>query len=261
MINHARTLLLNLPGPHLPSPTLPGDVYIPAFSPLDLASDLQAVRAVLFGQDPDYEGMLQRAAQYMAVLHSTEHVAHALALDSRVTYDPFDSGVGAWPYGASVEWREGADAAEVVSATAEAEPFVGRARLRWLVTATGAAAVQVTSGQYAPARDVSVTFNGGLSSDIPLPLSSAALRITTGTGSLIPGQTWSVSLLRRVSPDVAGVLTALAATSLSSLFVRAELEPVKTFRNMVYASDQQVLRLSGVLLALIYRMEDLRSGR
>lgn len=90
MINHARTLLLNISGAD--TATAPGDEYIPPdFRPVDIDEATAAVRAVLFGPSPDRSLLNVRARQYMTLLHETELAPFAVAFDSRVTYLPMSS--------------------------------------------------------------------------------------------------------------------------------------------------------------------------
>lgn len=90
MINHARTLLMNVPGPK--EPTVPGDAYVPVFAGLE-DSSLNDIRQLLFEAGLDYAGTVYRVAQYMSAVHATEYAAYATDLDSRITYDPDASGL------------------------------------------------------------------------------------------------------------------------------------------------------------------------
>jgi hypothetical protein len=89
VLNHVRTLLLNMaPG----SAVYPGEEAVPsAFRPLALPTYLQAIRAKLFGTDPDKAMMNYRLRQYMTILHATQLEKYVTALDQRITYLPFAS--------------------------------------------------------------------------------------------------------------------------------------------------------------------------
>ncbi len=89
MINHARTLLLNL----RPDPTyrIVGEEFIPAqFTPLTLPSYLDDLHKQLFGQRPDRLMSNYRGRQLLNLLHSTELVEFVTQLDSRITYSQSD---------------------------------------------------------------------------------------------------------------------------------------------------------------------------
>lgn len=84
MINHARTLLLNLP-----SINSIQEEYIPAeYIPLKLPEELQRIHDFLF--DPkSLDEMEYQTRQYMTILHGTKLEKYVLALDSRITYWPY----------------------------------------------------------------------------------------------------------------------------------------------------------------------------
>jgi hypothetical protein len=88
MINHARTLLQNMPA------SWPSDEYVPEdFVPCAPPEIVQRLRTALWGRTPCHQGILR---QCMQVLHATELEEHVLAMDPRVTYLPFDErGYGA----------------------------------------------------------------------------------------------------------------------------------------------------------------------
>lgn len=91
MINHARTLLLNI---H-PKRADYSDVgesayeYIPTdFVPVRLSAPLLSVRKILFGSNPDALFCGFRANELLAYIHETEFAEYIYALDKRVTYWP-----------------------------------------------------------------------------------------------------------------------------------------------------------------------------
>lgn len=91
MINHARTLLLNISPDRADylDANLEGYEYIPdEFSPVRLPDRINTLRRVLFGNNPDalYAGL--RVQELMTYIHQSEFADYATAFDSRVTYWP-----------------------------------------------------------------------------------------------------------------------------------------------------------------------------
>jgi hypothetical protein len=87
MINHARTLLLNVPSSTYQPGTL-GEEYIPPYSPVVLPSYLRGPHKVLFGTNPDKVFANFRVHELLSLIHQTELAEFIYALDPRVTYWP-----------------------------------------------------------------------------------------------------------------------------------------------------------------------------
>jgi hypothetical protein len=87
MINHARTLLLNIPSTRYQPGTL-GEEYIPQYYPVDLPSYLLLPQRILFGTNPDKVFLNFRAHELLSFIHQTELAEFVYALDPRVTYWP-----------------------------------------------------------------------------------------------------------------------------------------------------------------------------
>jgi hypothetical protein len=87
MINHARTLLLNVSNASY-APGERGEEYVPTYSELVLPTYLRTARRIIFGTDPDRVFRNYRANELMRLLHQTEFSEFVYALDPRVTYWP-----------------------------------------------------------------------------------------------------------------------------------------------------------------------------
>lgn len=85
MINHARTLLLNI-SPNTYNASMLGEEFIPEFIPVALPDYLQIARDILFGAAPDKVFLNFRAYELLSLLHSTELEEFLLAFDQRITY-------------------------------------------------------------------------------------------------------------------------------------------------------------------------------
>lgn len=99
MINQAYSLLRNLPGTVVSSPG--GEYVDPTYQPAALPQALQAVRAILFGSNPDAVALNTRLRQYLTILHCGPYVEHLTDLDNRVSYWPFTAAEPI-PFGLSV---------------------------------------------------------------------------------------------------------------------------------------------------------------
>lgn len=90
MINHARTLLLNI-SPQSYNADMLGEEYIPPFIPSPLPAYLQFAHRTLFGSNPDKVFLNFRAYELLNLIHSTELAEFIFALDPRITYSVTDN--------------------------------------------------------------------------------------------------------------------------------------------------------------------------
>jgi hypothetical protein len=261
MINHARTLLLNRKGEIIPSGFRASEEYVPVYSPVELSSALSAVYSILFGTAPDYAGKLYRTAQYMAVLHSTEFVEYVTDLDSRITYDPSDPGLLSLSWGLTVTSTASAPALTVLNDW-DPPDFTGRMEHQWIVTATGSNTIEVRNVWTGELLGLVLSFGAdGASNRFPLPGSDFEARISAPLG-LTASQRWEILYrvpLTRGLGQIVEAVKGLSGETLDGLFGVAPAEPYLTFRNLLNGHKALPFQLSGVLLALVYRMEALRN--
>jgi hypothetical protein len=85
MINHARTLLLNIE-PRTYNSDMLGEEFIPEFNAIKLPTYLDRARKIIFGTDPDKVFLNFRAYELLSLMHRTELAEFVYALDPRVTY-------------------------------------------------------------------------------------------------------------------------------------------------------------------------------
>ena len=88
MINHARTLLLNMPAKKARRDATSYEYVPPAFNPIQLSGPLTTIRAALFGAAPDNYFLNFRVRELLRYIHETELAHYVYALDNRVTYWP-----------------------------------------------------------------------------------------------------------------------------------------------------------------------------
>jgi len=246
VIDHAYNLLRLRRGPSagLPAPPPPA-----GFAPPELGPDLLAVRAELFGSDPDPDYLECRMRQYMTILHAGRFAAHVTSYDPRVTYLPLLAlplpapGVRAVPAPGSGPLA--------VSGAFAADDGRGVARRSW-----GVRAVASGGGVALEAGAATGPAGGG----VRLPGSS----LVAAAPGAAPGESWTVEALARPGrglPEVLAGLDALGAGPLGALFGAAAGEPFDTHRNLFRLHDQLPERLTGALLALVRRAHEAWGGR
>ena len=242
MINHIRTLLMNMPGEAHPRLDIVYDAYTPAYTPAKLPAGLSVVRTLLFGTSPDYQGMCMRTAQLLALVAGTPYAAHLVSVDSRITYDFTRINPQRFP-----------------------EIFV---------QATTPAGVQIpisVEGQYTPpagsGRSVAtwaITWTGGVGSVVGTDTRS--VEISASKCFTLPGSTLAVSTIElpvdgvwRISHRsmVSDVVTAVDAVltseaAMGALFPPGLDEPMATYRALT-THAMFPYRAAGVTLALAER--------
>lgn len=258
MINHARTLLLNVAGAGSSRDDI-GEEYIPPdFVPVRLPTYLQTPRKTLFGAAPDRYFLNFRARELMQLLHQTELAEFVYALDPRVTYWPDDSVeffgpaskisfVAAHANSTAQLFFTGNDAADLSSGKSLREYTVKIAGSDVVITALRSQAVTITP----------LTLDSGLSQEIQLPQSPLRIRVLNAAND----DTWTVRTLARPEPVVTAllpVLELLGEPVFLELFGVSPVEPYATFKNMWFDHPNAVYRLGGLLLAIIYRTSDVR---
>jgi hypothetical protein len=258
MINHARTLLLNLDGDGYGGQ--PGDEFIPSsYVAAELPSYLLRTREALFGHTVDRLRLNYYTRMFLGLLHSTELAEFVTTLDPRVTYDvlPGDELFDA-QYATVVQpvnhnetlYMQGTRADEVDNIATKT----------WVLELQSTAFMKISplfSGLLA--NSALLSFTDGLSDPVELPGSSLSFRMpqasVPGTGTI----NWyieSTTRPQRTLPEIMADLDALTEDVRLELFkvgdFRGSTEPIKTFYNLYRYHPELSYRLGGVLLALIW---------
>lgn len=255
MINHIRTLLLNVSGTNRLSYDSPGEQYVPpSFTARTLSIPLQRVRRCLFGNSPDRTMLNYRLQQFLALLHGNELEEFVLSPDPRVTYLPFTHDLmDAVLHGAEVVQTAGTAKVFYVLGGYTPVESSGRLLQKWQVTVTDGTTVTVETYD-ADGRTYTTTYSytvtDGLSSVLSLPGSGLSYRFESGTGSV-----WQVQVVSRPVVTMPQIVqnadSLLDASCYDALF--SETEPYRTFKRLWETSDEPPYRLSGLVLALAYR--------
>lgn len=261
MINEARTLLLNMDGRNNPGPNFPGEEFVPTEARIQtMPAYLDNLWHLFFGANPDRASVNYRLRELLPVLHSTELSEFIYNLDSRVTY---------WPFAQNLFTNliAGAVIAPLSGTTKNLFPLVSAGQIvagdqlyyKWRITVVNGTDVSVQKLadplSLPPSPEVfNYTITAGLSSLMSLPGSSEFFRFEDGVGSQ-----WEMTWMARPERGLGEIMEAAAGISqeLANRLFSTE-EPYKTFRNLWLMHPYRPYRMGGVLLALIYRLHELR---
>ena len=256
MLNHFRTLLVNLPGPAPgapgPVPVDAGDEASPAgFRPVAPSPEAAAVRAALFGSDPDPFMLRYRARQLLTLVHACELSGYVYGLDPRVTY-----GVGVEaddPFADPAYFSPRVSGPGLVVTGAPSAPDdLGRCSYGFVVDVSGGDLV--VTPMDAPSSPRSRPF--AYDDPAPLPGTGYSAAVTAD------GWPWSVVGVRRPQRDLSEVAARAAGLPAArKLFGDDPGEPYRTFRNLWSSHPELPYRLGGLTCALVYRAEEERLRR
>jgi len=254
MPNQGRTLLLNLSGETQPTATFIGAEYVsPYFRPVQLTSGLLNVRRALFGSNADAAGLNYSLWQYMRIVHSTEYASYVTALDSRITYLTSDSLVD-YSYG---EAYTPDDKALRFVGDPELGNADGKLMTSWNVSLVGSS-VTIQNLQSNNSTSTTVTLTEGLTQFIPMPdYPGLKVQINTAIGS----DTWLVDYTGKPQSEMdpinrAAQVASVGVAAFEDLFPRRA--PFNLFRQLWEQHTEFTYKMSGVLLAMMYRTNELR---
>ena len=308
MINHARTLLLNVPRSRMHYSDYGYEYVPPEFRPAQLTNALYTLRQLLFGASPDNYFLNFRVNELLAYIHATELSEYVYRLDPRVTYWPRTGKPYFEPAGKRVLITQtyGRPQRLNVAGDLQALTAIGKSFNFYTVGLRRITEDNVTrleiDVRYQGKRDSRFTVavsNLSAPPVITLPDTKLNLRLNplahdskydsllTELDGLIVVESYdpdaqqflsdtSQSLIAplngldaqwlietKVSPSPA-ITTVLPAIELLGepvyldIFGVEEAEPYRTFKNLWFDHPLPAYKLSGMVLALIYRTEELR---
>lgn len=261
MLNHVRTLLLNVDAAKAPALTFFAEEAVADnYVALALPGYMTRLRAILFGESPDRYMLNYRLRQLLAIVHASPLVEHVTALDRRITYGfaKTDIADANWFAPQGVPMGDPLTATIVFQGVPSAPDTHGRMFASFVIRPVDEVVIRETPPQQQIAFDATIT--NGITGIGQLPGTGRSFFLNTAGASTV----WYVRCLNRPqwSP---GVLTANLAqvneAALLSLFGTANVEPFRTFHAIWTQSNETPLRLSAFVLALAYRMEALRTSR
>jgi hypothetical protein len=258
MINHARTLLLNANYSQVMPSTYPGEEYVPSsFVPIELTHSISNIRGALFGSNPDRATMNYRLHQYLSILHSTELGQFVLDLDPRITYWPRSKrGIFDAPFGVTVtEQSVTAGSSLSVSGTPSTSHDALFETFDVTVASSTTVTIKKTTGSPVSTTET-FTVSNSSSGSIPLANTGVAFAIKLP----ITADKWKVQVLRRPAYDLGQVVQNIekrvSVATVDNLLL-GSAEPYKTFRNLWDKNEFLFYKLGGLLLGLVYRMDEI----
>lgn len=260
MINHIRTLLLNQTRDAYEA-DFPGEEYVPTGYRIrtNLPTAIKKARGVIFGATPDRYMLNYRLRQLMPILHETELAEFVTAKDPRLTY---------WPIRGEELYR-GSFGTTIDTLNHLGSPYLapvgdlvafeedGKLHHRWHITVISSTNIEVKRIA-APLREAiySYVLTDNLSNQIPLLGSSLSFVFRGGVGS-----EWIVEVVARPRKSTGNILASLqnslTEVDENQLFGIANVEPLRTFRNLWRKHDKYPYQLGALLLAIAYQTDDL----
>lgn len=263
MINHARTLLLNLDGGPGYFPECPGEELISmGYSKLELPTYLDMFRSRFFGADPDRAMLNYRSWQLLQLVEATELQSHVLALDPRITYDLNVNRLSLQNTFLPKVTRQGGTSAQTL--TIAGNPIKpdasGKATFDYQINIVNPN-IQIKRLTF-PLIDVQylLDLTDGLSPYFALPLSGYKFCVNTTDDAV----SWRIQGYLRPQNSLSEIekgLHSIGEPYLLQLFGTSSAEPYVTFRNCWEKHPDFAYRLGGIVLAMIYRMEEIYNGR
>jgi len=264
--NHARTLLINLPGNSGYFDDYPGEELIPEeYLPATLPTFLKTFRSRIFGANPDRAMLNYRTAQLLQIVATTKLQEYVSALDSRITYgDPqalFDNE----NFLPKIRTIRGNSILTVLG-DATSPDATGQTRYEYQINVDQDGLAAVKRLAFPEITEVTqLTQSSNLSQSVVLPYSGYSFVVEFREGfPLAQTQTWNVSGFLRPTTDLNEILNNLKTAgepAFLQLFGVAPQEPYLTFKNCWELHPDFAYRLSGLVLAIIYRTQEIRSGQ
>lgn len=259
MLNHFRTLLMNVSRDGLGPDALAAEYTPPEFVPMALPRSVAKLSSVLYGRRPDQYMLNWRTRQVLQVVHATELAEYITALDPRITYLPFPvDAVYNGGYAPSIRNIDGHTNTLTTIGTLQPDEFAGKLFYSWRIEIYDADNVRITS-QIPPTTTTLTPYAmyNDRSESLALPGSNWACTVSGPVGTA-----WELSCIARPQRDAATVLallkSAMTEVDALELFGTAPVEPFKTFSNCWFKHPSFAHQLGGLLLAAVYRLDVLR---
>jgi hypothetical protein len=261
MFNHARTLLMNLKGSPQLFADVPGDELIPSsYRKLNLPTYLDVFRSRFFGAMPDRAMLNYRVAQLLTMIEATELQSHILALDSRLTYPSYSTQLAvAETFQPQVNQYEGTSGDRItVLGKAISPDSSGLSGYDYRVRLDG---TNISIERLTPpvqSRTELIELTSDLSQVVALPLSGYKVRVNSAGPAA-----WTLRGYLRPTGSLSSIeegLRSVGEPYLLQLVGVTDEEPYLTFRNCWNAHPEFAYRIGGLVLAMIYRTEEIRNA-
>lgn len=268
MINHARTLLLNINADRTQMQDIGYEYIPPAFSPVSLDSTLSAIRRTLFGAAPDNYFLNMRARELMGYIHETELAQYVYDLDPRVTYWPPkpDNFFENAKTRVTITQIAGAPLQLNFGGTFAANNATGTSTQTYDIVLNNIADVlSVDTQQTTKNTAVTTTLIQTTDTEQIIRLAETnlqiALNVPNSLLSLLVGPAvarWQITVRANPAPAIANIplFELLGEPLFLELFGLSGKEPYATFKNIWEDHPLPAYRLAGLVLAVIYRTDE-----
>lgn len=266
MINHLRTLLMNVSRNSSDFQEFPGDEFIdPDFLPVVArgfsAPGLQQIRDLLFGISPDRLFLNFRVQQIMGLLESTDLRDYVKYHDRRITYRANDTS-----FFDKLTFQPRVTGGTVVNAvhlsgTPNSPDTLGISNHRFSLSVIGNSLTVSVSGRFISETAYTLSYTDGFSQAIPLPGTGLGFRLEQS--KVVNGGATIVVWLRPTLnlADLEPKFKRLPAETYTYLFGQTAVEPYLTFKNCWESHPQLPYRMAGILLAYAFRLSELHESR
>lgn len=256
MINHARTLILNEAAGNRPNLEEYGEEYVPSsFRPKRLSGPIKRLREICLGTkgDPLYQNYM--LADIMNVLHSGNvSRAYILSLDPRYTYDVSNYNLLSQDFGTVVTALSSSAMSLNTSGVGRADDVTGVASFSWGVVTLAGGKVEITNNVTQKKREENIVVSSGLTNNILLE--DGTSMYFSVPGSWEPNKRWTVISVARPGKGLGGLLREVdedAPDTAANILSNTD----KNFTNLWVSGVSVVDRLSGLLSAMVYKLERL----
>lgn len=255
LLNHARTLLMNISGDNDAAGYTCHELIDPDFRAVRLPAGLLRVRAALFGIHPDKDMLAVRCRQLLGLAEATPLLEYLRSFDSRVTYD-FSKPVLELPAEPVTVAVRSYGTHGTLQTLGQPDPpdATGQMRYSFSVEVNEDATAIVTRIN-PPVQTTESVFAVGEAIQLP------GTGMTFKLDSTATGQAFTVDILARPTRDLAALADACASLgepTQIALFGISTEEPYKTFRELWLRKKELPLRLGALVCALVYRSEEAR---
>lgn len=254
MVNHFRTLLMNVDGSATSGDYIAEEIVDPYYAAVPTSPELRAIRYALFGTDPDRHMLNYRCRQLLACVHASPLVEYVTGLDQRITYN-FDNKAITTQWGIVLADPKKADAINFYGEL-ESPDAIGRVQRSFIVRVIDSG--NVTVERMTPPYKIN---NNTISIGQPVVLPGSGISFTLH--SVTAPQIYVIDTYAKPSRDLSEVaksLTNLGDSVYRFLFGVTQVEPFTTFRNLWTRQGELPLRVGAITCALAYRMDQLRKG-
>lgn len=271
-----------------------GYEYIPVeFRPLMLPTALSTIRRVLFGSNPDQRFLNLRSRELLHYVHQTPAAEYLYKLDKRITYWPEPTASNfQFQTGIEISQIRGAPRAAAFGGEFTANNSTGRAHRQYTIGFVNADEVPIAleeqSDRYLlietddkvlnelssdfmslstdTVNELRIKDKQLLSDKIPtITLPETNVRVKFADLPTDPDTydgRWYVKLTANPAPAITTLMPTLELLGepvFLELFGLTDDEPYATFKNLWFDHPLPAYRLAGLVLAFIYRVENVRT--